>query len=41
MMTSLMFGPDALMETKIEYEIEIPMANAPNRKKKKKKPVIE
>ena len=41
MMTSLMFGVDALEETKIEYEIEIPMANAPNRKKKKKKPVIE
>lgn len=41
MMTSLMFGPSALEETKHKYEIEIPMANGPGKKKTKTKTVIE
>jgi len=41
MLTSLMFGTDALEEKKIEYEIDIPLADGSIKKKKKKKTVID
>ena len=41
MLTSLMFGTDALEEKKIEYEIDIPKADGSIKKKKKNKTVID
>jgi ABC-type lipoprotein export system ATPase subunit len=41
MLTSLMFGSNALHETKVEYEIKVPELDGPTKTKIKKKKVID